>query len=67
MRSLLGLMIADGHAIATLSTDHQSLQQAWPFSRGTMTAIPSERLTILTQLLAIGFLLFPGDVANMRV
>jgi len=55
MPSLLGLMIADGHAIATLATDDQSLQQAWPFSRRAMTAIPSEGLTILAQLLAIGF------------
>src|SRR6266567_6121179 len=67
MRSLLGLMVADGHAIATLSTDDQTLQQGWPFSRRAMTAIPSERLTVLTQLLAIGFIVFPGDVANMGV
>ncbi len=67
MRSLLGLMVADGHAIATVSTDDQSLQQGGPFSRGAMTAIPSERLTVLTQLLAIGFIVVPGDVANMGV
>src|SRR5947209_17811131 len=67
MPSLLGLMVADGHAIATLSTDDQSLQQSWPFSRGAMTTIPSERLTVLTQLLAIGFIFFPGDVAHMGV
>src|SRR5258708_22127702 len=67
MRCLLGLMIADGHAIATLSTDDQSLQQGWPFSRRAMTAIPSERLTVLTQLLAIGFIVVPADVAHMGV
>src|SRR5260370_6764788 len=67
MRCLLGLMVADGHAIATFSTDDQSLQQGWPFSRMAMAAFPSERLTVLTQLLAIGFIVFPGDVANMGV
>src|SRR5437764_9892055 len=67
MRSFLGLMVADGHAIATFSTDDQALQQGGPFSRGAMTPIPSERLTVLTQLLAIGFIVFPADVANMGV
>ena len=32
-----------------------------------MTAIPSERLTVLTQLLATGFKFFPADVAHMGV
>src|SRR5205814_2489358 len=67
MHSLPGLMVADGHAIATFSTDGQSLQQGWPFSRGAMTAIPSERLKVLTQLLAISFIVFPGDVAHVGV
>ena len=67
MRSFLGLMVADGHAIATLSTDDQTLQQGGPFSRGAMTAISSERLTVLTQLLALSFIVFPGDGANMGV
>src|SRR5260221_12195086 len=60
-------MVADGHAIATFSTDDQSLQQGGPFSWGAMTAIPSERLTVLTQLLAIGFIVVPADVAHMGV
>src|SRR5260221_12784197 len=60
-------MVADGHAIATYATDDQSLQQGGPFSWGAMTAIPSERLTVLTQLLAIGFIVVPADVALMGI
>src|SRR5437879_5886284 len=66
-RSLLGLTVAYHHAIATLSTDDQSLQECRSFSGWAMATVASKDLTVLLQLLAVRFIFLPGNVTNMAI
>src|SRR5207249_321396 len=66
-RAVLAGIVVDIHTASAQAADHFSLQQSGAFSRRSGIPLEAQSLGRLPQLLLIAFILFPADVAGMRI